>query len=58
VHKANEAEEEPGPSHFEKRPCPSCGGMMSILRLDHRFIGNYTCPHCGGQVLLLDNEDA
>lgn len=36
--KPNGAEEEPDSSHFETRPWPFCGGKMSILRLDHRFI--------------------
>jgi hypothetical protein len=39
---------------FEDRPCPVCGGMISVVEMDHRFLGRYTCLHCASEVLLTD----
>jgi predicted RNA-binding Zn-ribbon protein involved in translation (DUF1610 family) len=43
---------------FEDRPCPVCGGMITVVKMDHRFLGRYACPHCGAEVLLSDYPDA
>lgn len=38
-------------SAFERRPCPICGLILSILRLGTPFQA-ITCPHCDSELLL------
>ena len=47
----DEGEEIP---EFEDHPCPFCGGMIQVVKMDFRFAGRYTCPHCGKDLLLSD----
>ena len=48
-------EEIPG---VEDYPCPKCGGIIAVVKMNRRFLGRYTCPHCGEEVLLTDQPDA
>ena len=38
-------------SSFERRPCPVCGRMLSILKLEIRLLP-YTCPYCHSELLI------
>lgn len=36
--------------------CPTCGGLIPIIPMDHRIAARYTCPGCGNDVVLSDEE--
>ena len=42
------------PSAFERRPCPVCGHMLSVLKLELR-LQPHTCPYCASELLLPNN---
>ena len=42
---------------FESKPCPKCGGAITVVKMDFRFAGRYTCPHCGSDVLFTDETE-
>jgi ssDNA-binding Zn-finger/Zn-ribbon topoisomerase 1 len=47
-------EEEEEIPEVEERRCPECGGVIQVVKMDHRFLGRYTCPHCSGDILISD----
>jgi predicted RNA-binding Zn-ribbon protein involved in translation (DUF1610 family) len=50
----DEGEEIP---EFESKPCPICGGTITVVKMDFRFAGRYTCPQCGSDVLFTDEAE-
>jgi endogenous inhibitor of DNA gyrase (YacG/DUF329 family) len=34
--------------------CPTCGGIIPIIPMDHRIAARYSCPACGSDVVLSD----
>lgn len=38
----------------ENHACRACGELFSVIKMDFRFAGRYTCPHCGRDVVLSD----
>lgn len=44
-------------TEFERRLCPVCGLLISLLKLEHRFLGQYTCPHCDSELVFSDEPE-
>ncbi len=36
----------------EPYPCPTCGGIIQVVKMDFRLAARYTCSRCGNDVVL------
>ncbi len=44
-------------TEFERHRCPVCGLLISLLKFEHRFLGQYTCPHCDSELAFSDEPE-